>query len=256
LFLLSPSYGQKRNTVSSDGFEGGNRMQTRLTRSTTDKMLLGVCGGLGNYFAIDPVLVRLVFVLTTLTSGAGLPIYIILAIVMPREPRQHPMPAVDAQSMGYHDHLDEQAAHPAYQPETAEDASHEVMVAQAQAYAPRQRVAEAELFGPPPAPEAGSTSAQMSPIDMEMPATGATERLTGEPPPAAIQPPQPAAGPQGDVPAVPPHRRNWRLLGFILLGIGGLAALEQFGVNMSIVFPLLLIVAGVFLLGRGRQRHS
>jgi phage shock protein C len=158
--------------------------------------------------------------------------------------------------MGYPYPLDEQAAHPAYQPETAEDASHEVMVAQAQAYAPRQRVAEAELFGPPPAPEAGSTSAQMSPIDMEMPATGATERLTGEPPPAAIQPPQPAAGPQGDVPAVPPHRRNWRLLGFILLGIGGLAALEQFGVNMSIVFPLLLIVAGVFLLGRGRQRHS
>jgi phage shock protein C len=96
----------------------------------------------------------------------------------------------------------------------------------------------------------------MFPIDTEMPATGATERLTGEQPPAAIQPPQPAAGPQGDVPAVPPHRRNWRLLGFILLGIGGLAALEQFGVNMSIVFPLLLIVAGVFLLGRGRERHS
>jgi phage shock protein PspC (stress-responsive transcriptional regulator) len=56
----------------------------RLHRSRKDRMLFGVCGGLAEYFEIDPVLVRVIFVLLVL-SGAGLLAYIILAIVMPDE---------------------------------------------------------------------------------------------------------------------------------------------------------------------------
>ncbi|NTV66030.1 MAG: PspC domain-containing protein, partial [Oscillochloris sp.] len=59
-------------------------MQTRLTRSPTESMIAGVCGGLAEYFNIDPVIVRLIFVLVTLTSGLGLPVYLVLWIVMPR----------------------------------------------------------------------------------------------------------------------------------------------------------------------------
>ncbi len=55
----------------------------RLYRSSTQKMLAGVCGGIGEYFDIDPTLVRLSFVLFSLMGGSGLLAYIIAAIVIP-----------------------------------------------------------------------------------------------------------------------------------------------------------------------------
>lgn len=58
-------------------------MQTRLYRSRTDAVIGGVCGGLGQYLGIDPVLVRLFFVLLALGSGVGVLIYIIMWIVIP-----------------------------------------------------------------------------------------------------------------------------------------------------------------------------
>ena len=59
--------------------------ETRLTRSRDDKMIAGVCGGLAAYLDIDAVLVRLAFVILLFATGIGLPIYVILWIVMPRE---------------------------------------------------------------------------------------------------------------------------------------------------------------------------
>ncbi len=59
-------------------------MQPRLMRSRTEVIIAGVCGGLAEYFAIDPVIVRLIFVLVTLTSGIGLLVYPILWMVMPK----------------------------------------------------------------------------------------------------------------------------------------------------------------------------
>jgi len=58
-------------------------MSKRLMRTQDDRMLGGVCGGLARYFDIDPVLVRLAFVLFTLAGGAGPLAYLILLIVMP-----------------------------------------------------------------------------------------------------------------------------------------------------------------------------
>ncbi|MEW6569141.1 MAG: PspC domain-containing protein [Chloroflexota bacterium] len=60
-------------------------MQNRLYRSRTDVMVAGVCGGLGKYLGIDSTLVRLFFVLLTLGSGAGVLIYLLLWLVVPRE---------------------------------------------------------------------------------------------------------------------------------------------------------------------------
>ena len=59
--------------------------QSRLTRSESDKMVAGVCGGLATYLGIDPVLVRLAFLVLFFASGIGLPIYLVLWIVMPSE---------------------------------------------------------------------------------------------------------------------------------------------------------------------------
>ncbi|AAM07689.1 TPA: PspC domain-containing protein [Methanosarcina acetivorans] len=60
-------------------------MKKRLTKSKSDRMLFGVCGGLGKYFGIDPTFVRLLFVLLAFVNGIGIVLYIILAIIMPSE---------------------------------------------------------------------------------------------------------------------------------------------------------------------------
>jgi phage shock protein C len=58
----------------------------RLHRSREERMLAGVCGGLGNYFAVDPTLVRVLFVLFGLVVGGGIVAYLILWILIPLEP--------------------------------------------------------------------------------------------------------------------------------------------------------------------------
>ena len=57
----------------------------RLYRSNTQKMIAGVCGGIGEYFGIDPTLVRLGFVLVSLLGGSGLLAYLIAAIIIPAQ---------------------------------------------------------------------------------------------------------------------------------------------------------------------------
>lgn len=57
--------------------------QTRLTRSADSKMLGGVCGGLAQYFGIDPVIVRLIFVGLVFAGGMSVVLYPILWLVMP-----------------------------------------------------------------------------------------------------------------------------------------------------------------------------
>lgn len=63
-------------------------METKkLYRSDTDKMIAGVCGGLGKYLGIDSTLIRLIFaLLLVFGAGSGLLAYVILMIVMPLEP--------------------------------------------------------------------------------------------------------------------------------------------------------------------------
>ena len=65
--------------------------QKRLYRSTTDKMVCGVAAGLADYIGVDPVLVRLAFVLLTLAgNGLGVLVAIALCVVMPAA-GGHPM---------------------------------------------------------------------------------------------------------------------------------------------------------------------
>lgn len=60
-------------------------MSKRLYRSKKEKMIAGVCGGMAEYFNIDPTLVRLGCVIFGLTFGTGLLAYIICAFVIPEE---------------------------------------------------------------------------------------------------------------------------------------------------------------------------
>ncbi len=61
-------------------------MEKKLYRSTVDKKICGVCGGIAKYFNIDPTLVRLGWVLFTCLDGSGLLAYIICAIIIPEQP--------------------------------------------------------------------------------------------------------------------------------------------------------------------------
>lgn len=60
-------------------------MKGKLYRSEKDRMVGGVCGGLGEYFGIDSTIVRLIFALIVIYGGSGLILYIILWIVLPSE---------------------------------------------------------------------------------------------------------------------------------------------------------------------------
>jgi len=62
-------------------------MTKRLYRSSTDVVLGGVCGGLGDYVGIDPVLVRLLFVFLAVVNGFGVMLYLILWIILPEKER-------------------------------------------------------------------------------------------------------------------------------------------------------------------------
>jgi phage shock protein C len=58
----------------------------RLYRSRSNRMLFGVCGGLGEYLNVDPTVIRLIFVLAFLPGGPGLLAYLVLALLVPEEP--------------------------------------------------------------------------------------------------------------------------------------------------------------------------
>lgn len=62
----------------------------RLYRSRRDRMIGGVCGGLGEYLGIDPTIVRLLFILFGLGGGSAILAYLILLIVVPEEPLAPP----------------------------------------------------------------------------------------------------------------------------------------------------------------------
>ena len=57
----------------------------KLYRSNTNKMVAGVCGGIGEYFSVDPTLVRLGFVALSFLAGGGLLVYILATIIIPKE---------------------------------------------------------------------------------------------------------------------------------------------------------------------------
>jgi phage shock protein C len=179
-------------------------------------MVAGVCGGLAEYFNIDPVIVRLIFVVVTLTSGLGLPAYLILWVVMPRAPSTGAQQPVDRR------------ARRANQAATTAVARED----------PERQTVHARSWR--------SVEIGGAPVEDRDPLTG--QPVAAEEPARGAEPAPPPETP------VQPERRNtrWRTLGAILIGIGGVLLLDQFGIDTSFLFPALLIVAGAILLQRRR----
>ncbi len=228
-------------------------MQPTLMRSRTDRMLAGVCGGLGDYFGIDSIIVRLIFVLVTLTSMVGLPVYLLLWVLMPKQrmvAASDGAPTVATSVPG-------STLQPVAPPQQAA-VDMRVMVAGG---GPPQQHARVDVPGVPgvpgavPPPEAYRYNPHTGQPVLQTPAVGATIRLdpaAAQVPPASValpQQPQPQA--QAGRKQCAPQQRA-RRLGFILIGVGALALLNQLGLSMSIIIPPLMIVAGVMLLKRNR----
>lgn len=60
----------------------------KLYRSKNNRIIFGVCGGLGEYFETDPLIVRILFVILSLLNGAGIIAYLILAVVVPEDEKE------------------------------------------------------------------------------------------------------------------------------------------------------------------------
>lgn len=69
--------------------EEKNMDSKRLYRSRSQRMICGVCGGIAEYFNIDPTIIRLVWVLFALGGGSGLLVYFLAAIIIPEGPEMY-----------------------------------------------------------------------------------------------------------------------------------------------------------------------
>jgi phage shock protein C len=80
-----PPPGERAEPAASPPPPGGPQAQRLLRRSSDDKVLAGVCGGLGRYLGIDPMLLRIAAVVLALANGLGVIAYVIAWIVIPEE---------------------------------------------------------------------------------------------------------------------------------------------------------------------------
>lgn len=64
-------------------------MDKKLYRSDNNKILCGICGGIGEYFGIDPVIVRLILVILCLVGFSGIIAYIIAIFIVPARPKKN-----------------------------------------------------------------------------------------------------------------------------------------------------------------------
>lgn len=71
----------------------------RLQRSRTQRVLAGVCGGIGEYFGVDPVIVRVIWVLVSI-PGPGILAYIVAWLIIPESPILPPREPVPAPPPG------------------------------------------------------------------------------------------------------------------------------------------------------------
>lgn len=62
-------------------------MAKQLVRSQTNRKIAGVCGGLGEHFDIDPIFIRVIFVISLFWGGLGLIVYLVMWLLMPDTPK-------------------------------------------------------------------------------------------------------------------------------------------------------------------------
>ena len=75
-------------------------MKKRLYKSKENRVLCGVCGGLGEYFNLDPVIVRLILVVLCCVGFSGVIAYIVAALIIPEPPEVSEQPVSSTEEEG------------------------------------------------------------------------------------------------------------------------------------------------------------
>jgi len=216
----------------------------RLYRSTSDRWIGGVAAGVADYFDVDPVIVRILWlILIPFTGGLAIVAYIVMLIVVPEGPEEWQQPSP-------------------WQPGGAP-------IGYSASYNPAQGV---------PTPEAGAAPDATGASGPPDPGAGATagSAIPGAAPAGAVPP---TAGWDWRQDRWQRRADRWQrradrwqqraehrnsgglILGAILIVIGGMAAWHQIdpGLDLSLAWPIAIIAFGVFLVatsfefGRGRQ---
>ena len=87
---LPPEPGPTGSTGPSEPPQPAQRV---VRRSRSERVLAGVCGGVGRYFGVDPVLLRIAFIILALANGLGVVAYVVAWVAIPEEqPDQPPGP--------------------------------------------------------------------------------------------------------------------------------------------------------------------
>jgi phage shock protein C len=216
-------------------------------RSRTEVIIAGVCGGLAEYFGLDPVIVRLIFVLVTLTTGIGFIVYPVLWLVMPKAGASVGGPPLFTQDAD------------AWR-RRVNEFGQEVAQAGQQIGQEVRQVFMREHGSPAAADEQPAIynfdPLTGQPINRSTPTTGQTINLRVDPtvtgtyvPPAEAD--KTSATPQQPVyygpPAPAARRHRGRSMGIVLVAFGALILANQFEIAQY-VFPILLIGAGILLL--------
>jgi len=85
--LKNCTYKSNISIVAFKHFEVRGGLMNKLYRSKKNRIIAGVCGGIGEYFKVDPTLIRLLWLLISIVgSGSGIIAYIIAWIIIPEEP--------------------------------------------------------------------------------------------------------------------------------------------------------------------------
>jgi len=220
-------------------------------RSRTEVIIAGVCGGLAEYFGLDPVIVRLIFVLVTLTTGIGFILYPLLWLVMPKaDAFAQNTPQLGQDADAWRRRMNEFGQEMRQAGQQLGQEMREVLLRE------RTQPSQAPTVAEVPPPQAYKFDPLTgAPVHQAKPTTGQTINLRVDPTLAdkyvptaeASNPPQPPVyyAPHG--PAA--RTRRGRSMGIVLVTFGALVLTSQFGIA-EYVFPLLMIAAGVLLLRR------
>jgi phage shock protein C len=73
------------NDQVKDNTGSKKHSSTKLYRSEKDRVIAGVCAGLGEFFQIDPTIVRIIFIIITIFGGGGILLYLILWLIIPSQ---------------------------------------------------------------------------------------------------------------------------------------------------------------------------
>lgn len=222
-------------------------VQKRLYRSRRDHIIAGIAGGLGEYFDVDPTIVRLVMLLLVFPGGAGLFLYIIGWVIIPPELGHESEPTT---MFAKSEALRRRMLRGAKQVEARLQGRKEEQTVDQPAAEQGEQVGAADVAGAPtPNAEPGSSASMSVSGNSPDGKTGGDEAADS----GSATSEEEAVGGPPDTTEEDERARRQKLGGFVLIGVGCLFVLRDLlpALTFGSMWPLFIIGLGVLLILRG-----